>query len=74
VPRAAAISAAAGGAGHNGTPRFAISFATMRTGQQRGAPSVDFAISDEHKRLQQRCLALAADFATRSISAHGRGT
>jgi alkylation response protein AidB-like acyl-CoA dehydrogenase len=38
----------------------------MRTGQQRGAPSVDFAISDEHKHLQQRCLALAADFATRS--------
>jgi len=38
----------------------------MRTGQQRGAPSVDFAISDEHKRLQQHCLALAADFATRA--------
>jgi alkylation response protein AidB-like acyl-CoA dehydrogenase len=27
---------------------------------------VDFGISDEHRRLQQRCLGLAAEFATRS--------
>jgi alkylation response protein AidB-like acyl-CoA dehydrogenase len=27
---------------------------------------VDFAISDEHRRLQRRCLELAADFATRA--------
>ena len=27
---------------------------------------MDFRISDEHSRLQQRCRALAADFATRS--------
>jgi alkylation response protein AidB-like acyl-CoA dehydrogenase len=38
----------------------------MRAGQQWGSAPVDFAISDEHRALQQRCLALAADFATRS--------
>ena len=27
---------------------------------------MDFAISEEHRRLQLRCLELAADFATRS--------
>jgi alkylation response protein AidB-like acyl-CoA dehydrogenase len=32
---------------------------------------MDFRLSDEHRRLQERCLALAADFATRS-AAHDR--
>ena len=31
-----------------------------------GVIGVDFAISEEHRRLQRRCLQLAADFATRS--------
>jgi len=32
---------------------------------------VDFALSDEHRELQRRCLGLAADFATRA-AAHDR--
>src|SRR4051812_18903335 len=32
----------------------------------RGMSRVDFGISEEHRRLQRRCLELAGDFATRS--------